>query len=58
MSLTGEVPDEFVFAYVNLDRPGGKLIDRNFRLLLNYGSFCFQRPSFTGTKGVSAPKVR
>ena len=42
--LTGEVPDEFVFAYVNLDRPGGKLIDRNFRLLLNYGSFVSNDP--------------
>ena len=42
--LTGEVPDEFVFAYVNLDRPGGKLIDRNFRLLLNYGSFVSSHP--------------
>ena len=42
--LTGEVPDEFVFAYVNLDRPGGKSIDRNFRLLLNYGSFVSNDP--------------
>ena len=39
--LTGEVADEFVFAYVNLDRPGGKSIDRELRLLLNYGSFVF-----------------
>jgi len=42
--LTGEESDEFVFAYVNLDRPGGKAIDRNFRLLLNYGSFVSNEP--------------
>ena len=42
--LTGELSDEFVFAYVNLDRPGGKSIDRDLRLLLNYGSFVSDDP--------------
>ena len=42
--LTGELSDEFVFAYVNLDRPGGKSIDRDLRLLLNYGSFVSDEP--------------
>ena len=42
--LTGEVSDEFIFAYVNLDRAGGKLIDQNLRLLLNYGSFVSDEP--------------
>ena len=42
--LTGELSDEFIFAYVNLDRPGGKSIDRDLRLLLNYGSFVSDDP--------------
>ena len=42
--LTGELSDEFIFAYVNLDRPGGKSIDRDLRLLLNYGSFVSDEP--------------
>jgi hypothetical protein len=42
--LTGELSDEFIFAYVNLDRPGGKAIDRDLRLLLNYGSFVSDDP--------------
>ncbi|MCH1419110.1 MAG: hypothetical protein L7W40_02310 [Akkermansiaceae bacterium] len=42
--LTGELFDEFIFAYVNLDRPGGKAIDRDLRLLLNYGSFVSDDP--------------
>jgi hypothetical protein len=42
--LTGEVSDEFIFAYVNLDRPGGRSIDQDFRLLLNYGSFVSNEP--------------
>lgn len=42
--LTGEVSDEFIFAYVNLDRPGGRSTDQAFRLLLNYGSFVSNDP--------------
>lgn len=42
--LTGEVSDEFIFAYINLDRPGGRSTDQAFRLLLNYGSFVSNDP--------------
>ncbi|MDB4653145.1 hypothetical protein OAE39_02590 [Akkermansiaceae bacterium] len=48
--LTGEIFDDFIFAYVNLDKPGGKAIDRDFRLLLNYGSFVTDAPPLRDQK--------
>ena len=42
--LAGEVPDEFIFAYVDLDTARGRAIDRDMRLLLNYGSFVTTDP--------------
>jgi hypothetical protein len=48
--LTGETSDDFIFAYVNLDKPGGKAIDRDFRLLLNYGSFVSNDPPLQDQK--------
>lgn len=37
--LSGDEVDDFFFGYVNLEKPGGKAIERDLRLLLNYGSF-------------------
>jgi hypothetical protein len=48
--LTGETAEDFIFAYVNLDKPGGKAIDRDFRLLLNYGSFVTNDPPLKDQK--------
>lgn len=42
--LAGEVPDEFLFAYIDLDTARGRAIDRDLRLLLNYGSFVTDEP--------------
>lgn len=49
--LAGEVPDEFLFAYVDLDTTRGRAIDRDLRLLLNYGSFVTDEPPRENVRG-------
>lgn len=42
--ISGDSADNFIFAYVNLDTPGGRSIDRDLQLLLNYGSWLTDEP--------------
>lgn len=48
--LSGSEADEFVFGYVSLDYAGGKAIERDLRLLLNYGSFVTDQPPLVDQK--------
>lgn len=49
--LSGETPDQFIFGYVDLDSARGKVIDRDMRLLLNYGSFVTDKPPKENARG-------
>lgn len=48
--ISGDVSDEFFLAYVPLDTDGGKAMDRELRLLLNYGSFVSNQPPYENQK--------
>ena len=48
--ISGEASDQFFLAYVPLEAERGKIIDRDLRLLLNYGSFVTDRPPFQNKK--------
>lgn len=48
--ISGESSDEFFLAYVPLNIERGKVIDRDLKLLLNYGSFVTDNPPLQNQK--------
>ncbi len=48
--ISGGLSDEFFLAYVPINTERGKVIDRDLRLLLNYGSFVTDQPPFKNMK--------
>lgn len=48
--ISGDFSDEFFLAYVPLSSKQGKMIDRELRLLLNYGSFVTDHPPYENQK--------
>ena len=48
--LAGEVPDQFLFAYIDLETARGKDIDLEMRKLLNFGSFLTQEPPYRNVR--------
>lgn len=43
-ALTGSTSDEYFLAYIALDSDKGKAMDRDMKLMLNYGSFVTDKP--------------
>jgi hypothetical protein len=48
--LSGEFSDQFFLAYVPLDSERGKIMDRDFKLMLNYGSGVTDEPPLADVK--------
>jgi len=48
--LTGDASDEYILAYVPLDTDRSKTIDRDFKLMLKYGSFVTDEPPLKNQK--------
>ncbi len=48
--LAGNLSDEYFLAYVPLDSDRGKATDRDFKLMLNYGSFVSNEPPLKNQK--------